>query len=126
MYDEYGNAMYDYGKGMNAGLNRPIYGDSNAISQAILDTNSLEGNTFYGFAFAEVSLPYGFKVTSNNTVNLDEYRSTSVTNPYYGQYKTQNGIVTKAHTRTINYTFQQMVQWSHLFNNKHNVNSKQC
>ena len=122
MYDEYGNAMYDYGKGMNAGLNRPIYGDSNAISQAILDTNSLEGNTFYGFAFAEVSLPYGFKVTSNNTVNLDEYRSTSVTNPYYGQYKTQNGIVSKAHTRTINYTFQQMVQWSHLFNNKHNVN----
>jgi len=120
-YDEYGNAMYDYGKGMNAGLNRPIYGDSNAISQAILDTNELEGNNFYGFAFAEISFLKDFKFTTNNTVNLDEYRGTGVTNPYYGQYAVMNGIVSKSHTRTISYTFQQMLQWSHLFG-KHNVN----
>jgi TonB-linked SusC/RagA family outer membrane protein len=119
--DDNGNTMYDYGDGMNAGLNRPVYGQSNAISSAILDTNEYNGNQFNGLGYIELRYK-DFKFTSNNSVGLNEMRQTNVTNPYYGQYSSSNGIVYKYHTRDLTYTFQQILNYSHLFNGKHNVN----
>lgn len=122
MVDKFGNTRYDYGSGDNAGLKRPIFGDSNAIDAMILDTNKVEGNNFNGAAFVEVRFLKDFKFTSNNNVNLQEMRQTLVTNPYYGQYATQNGVVAKYHTRSVDYTYQQLLTWNHKFG-KHNVDA---
>lgn len=122
MVDKFGNTRYDYGSGDNAGLKRPIFGDSNAIDAMILDTNKVEGNNFNGAAFVEVRFLKDFKFTSNNNVNLQEMRQTTVTNPYYGQYATQNGVVGKYHTRSVDYAYQQLLTWNHRFG-KHNVDA---
>lgn len=122
MVDKFGNTRYDYGSGDNAGLKRPIFGDSNAVDAMILDTNKVEGNNFNGAAFVEVRFLKDFKFTSNNNVNLQEMRQTTVTNPYYGQYATQNGAVGKYHTRSVDYTYQQLLTWNHKFG-KHNVDA---
>lgn len=122
MVDKFGNTRYDYGSGDNAGLKRPIFGDSNAVDAMILDTHKIEGNNFNGAAFVEVRFLKDFKFTSNNNVNLQEMRQTAVTNPYYGQYATQNGVVAKSHTRSVDYTYQQLLTWNHRFG-KHNVDA---
>ncbi|MDE6309272.1 MAG: TonB-dependent receptor [Muribaculaceae bacterium] len=119
MIDAYGNQIYDWGDN-NAGLTRPVYGQSNAIAASRLDKNYSESNAFNGTAFVEVRFLKDFKFTANNNVTLDETRVTNVTNPYYGLYKDNNGIVAKGHYRRQTYTFQQLLNWNRMFGN-HNV-----
>lgn len=123
MTDANGLTMYDYGdaKTMPTGLSRPAFGNSNALSQNLLDKNKSEGNAFTATGFFEVRFLKDFKFTSNNTVNVNETRYTLVTNPFYGQYATSNGIVTKTHDRRIDYSFQQLLTWTRAFG-VHNVN----
>lgn len=123
MTDANGLTMYDYGdaKTMPTGLSRPVFGNSNALSQNLLDKDKSEGNAFTATGFFEVRFLKDFKFTSNNTVNVNEARSTSVVNPFYGQYATMNGQVYKAHERRIDYSFQQLLTWTRAFG-LHNVN----
>lgn len=121
MVDQNGLQRFDYGDGANAGLKRPIFGDSNALNAAMLDTNESNGNLFNATGFFEVRFLNDFKFTSNNTVYLRETRSSSVTNPYYGAYADQKGMVGKGHTRQFNQSYQQLLNWSHTFNKVHNV-----
>lgn len=115
MVDANGITRYDYGDGENAGLKRPVFQESNAISGALLDVNKNNGNAFTGTGFFEVRFLKDFKFTSNNTVNIDERRYTNLANPYYGGYATSNGIITKEHYRRMNYTFQQLLNWNRKF-----------
>lgn len=120
MIDSFGNTMYDYGDGMNAGLVRPVFGGSNAIGSSRLDTNKAEGNAFNGIAFVEIRFLKDFKFTSNNNFAVDDTRYTSVTNPYYGMYSSSNGIVSKQQVNGRDYAFQQLLNWNRMFG-KHNV-----
>lgn len=120
MTDSYGNVRYDYGEGDNAGMERPVYPQANAIDESRLNTNKLEGNAMTGSAFVEIRFLRDFKFTSNNTVNIDESRGTSIVNPYYGMYKTSNGMITKSHARTLDYSLQQLLTWTRQFD-KHDV-----
>lgn len=120
MYDNNGLLMYDYGNGMNAGLQRPYFADSNAISAATLNTNKASYNSLYASGFAEIRFLKDFKFTSNNTVNLLETRSTSIQNPFYGQAQPDGGNIYKAHARTTSYTYNQLLNWNRMFN-QHNV-----
>lgn len=124
MKDDAGNVMYDYGDpnypGCNAGLSRPIYPNSNAVSDAILNVNRIEGNTMNASGFAEIRFLDHFKFSSVNTVFVDETRGTAATNPYYGQYYTLGGSVYKTHARSFSYTYQQILNYTNSFG-KHNV-----
>ena len=62
-----------------------------------------------------------FKFTSTNDVYVDEGRSTTVTNPYYGSYASSNGIVSKTHARIFAYNFQQLLNYTKEIG-KHNIN----
>ncbi|WP_297072306.1 TonB-dependent receptor [uncultured Duncaniella sp.] len=121
MYNQYGVKLYDYGDGMNAGLERPYFANSNPISDNILNVDKNEGNAMTATGFAEIRFLRDFKFTSNNTVNVFEQRATDVTNPYFGQYATSNGIVQKVHARRIDYTYQQLLNWTRQFG-EHNIN----
>lgn len=121
MLDAQNFPRYDYGGGLNAGLRRPAFVGSNGISDALLNTDSRERNILQATGFIEIRFLKDFKFTSNNNVNLQESRATSVQNPYYGQMAPQEGIVTKEHSRITDYTFQQLLSWNHTFNRVHNV-----
>ena len=120
MTDVNGITRYDYGDGANAGNSRPYLGQSNAISNSILNTLNAEGNAINAVGFFEVRFLKDFKFSSTNSVYVDEMRQTNVTNPYYGQYASSNGIAYKYHTRQMAYNYQQLLNYKKSFG-PHNV-----
>jgi TonB-linked SusC/RagA family outer membrane protein len=116
IYDETAHInVYDYGDGEIIGIGRPNLGGGNQVASAQLDRNRTEGNTFNGTLTTEIIFPLGFKFTSINNYYLNESRSTNTTNPFYGQYKTNKGIISIDHDRTWSYNHQQRLNWHRQF-----------
>ncbi len=120
-YDANGLKRYDYGDGKNGGATRPFLGTTNAFDALNLDEDSYEGNAFSASGTAEVKFLKDFTFTTTNSMTLDETRSKDVTNPYYGQYASSNGILYVYHTRRVNYNFDQILNWHRIFDEKHDV-----
>ncbi len=120
MVDRNGITRYDYGGGLNAGLKRPFLVGTNGVSDAILNVNRNSMNLFTATGFIEVRFLKDFKFTSNNNVNLTEYRLTQTSNPFYGQFASSGGSNYKQHSRATDFTLQQLLNWNHLFG-QHNV-----
>ncbi len=123
MYDNNGIKRYDYGNGDNAGLTRPNMGNFNAVGMAMLDKNKGTDNAFTATGFVEVRFLKDFKFTSNNNINLTEYRLTTMQNPYYGPAVAEGGSVSKQHSRNTDFTFQQLLNWNRTFGGLHNVSA---
>ncbi len=121
MIDEHGFKIYDIGNGKNAGMQRRQGGLSNSLQDIQLNTNMSEGNAFSSSGFADIQLYKDLTLTVNGNVTVDETRETQVLNAYYGQFATSGGIVYKGHGRTINYNFQQLLNYSKTFADVHNV-----
>ena len=121
IYDKWGFPIYDIGNGANAGMKRTTGGTSNELQDIQLNKYHTEGNAFSASGFAEVRFYRDLKFVFNAGVNLDEYRSTSLLNPYYGQFASEGGIVTKSHGRQISYNLQQLLNYTHTFGHKHNL-----
>lgn len=115
MLDGNGLEMMDYGSGINAGMQRPFIADANPIQDNKLNTRNAEGNALSGNAFVDITPLPGLKVTLNGTFNLDETRFTYVYNPYYGQFDSTGGTVSKSHQRDYDYNLQQLVSYATSF-----------
>jgi TonB-linked SusC/RagA family outer membrane protein len=121
IYDEKSRMiLYDYGDRTINGQYRPYLSQSNPISANSLNTREREGNTVNATGTIELRLPYGFTFTSINSVYMREYRYTNTTNPFFGQYASSNGIVSKEHMRWWNYNYQQRLNWRGTFG-KHDI-----
>ncbi|MBR5833886.1 MAG: SusC/RagA family TonB-linked outer membrane protein [Bacteroidales bacterium] len=120
-YDQYGNKRYDFGDGSNAGMSRPISGNANALQTVTLDTNNSEGNAINGTGYFEVKFLKDFTFTFNAGVGVDETRSTSINNMYYGQFAANGGIISKSHGRSFYLNLQQLLNWNRTFADYHNV-----
>lgn len=112
MQDSNGITMYDYGNGGNAGLYRPFLGNSNALSNLLLDTYGSEGNAVYASGFADITFLHDFKFSTINMAAVNETRLTQITNPYYGQYASSNGQNWKEHDRSFAYDYQQLLTYA--------------
>ena len=121
MVDDRGNIKYDYGAGANAGQVRPVMNNANPLQSLTLDKSNSEGNALNGTAYAEVNFLKDFKFTFNVGMGLDETRSTSVKNPYYGQFASMGGIISKSHARTYYFNMQQLISWDRTFADIHHV-----
>lgn len=115
MKDGNGFTRHDFGNGDYAGLIRPFLPTANPYLTNQLDVYYTEGNTFNASGFAEFTFLKNFKFTWRSGVNVAESRTSSVTNPYYGQYANSNGIVSKSHSRSFAYNHQQILNWSDSF-----------
>ncbi len=116
IYDETSRQIYyDYGDRSINGQFRPYLSQANPISANQLDTREREGNTVNATGTIEIRLPYGFTFYSINSAYMREYRYTNTTNPFFGQYASSKGIVTKEHLRWWNYNFQQRLNWRGAF-----------
>ena len=113
--DQWGFEMMDYGEGMNAGLVRPQFANSNALFANKVNTRYSEGNAMNASGAADISFLKHFKFTVNASENVDEYRFTSVQNPYYGQFASSKGSVSKQHTRTTGFNTQQLLNYDQAF-----------
>ena len=115
MVDQNGIQMMDYGSGINAGMIRPFISDANPIQDNKLNTRNAEGNAVSANAFIDITPLEGLKVTLNGTFNLDETRGTTVLNPYYGQFDSTGGTVSKSHARVYDYNLQQLISYAKSF-----------
>ena len=121
MVDENGYRMMDYGDGMNAGLVRTILPNGNALMGNLLNTYNSKGNAFNMNGTADFSFLKYFKLTVNAAMNVDEYRSTYVSNMFYGQFAPSGGSVGIAHVRSKTLNTQQLLNYTQQFG-QHNLN----
>ena len=121
MTDKYGFQVYDNGDGMNGGSVRPSAAQSNPLQDIILNKYRSEGNAFSANGFADFLLYKGLKLTVNGAMDLDETRHTTMMNPYYGQFATSGGVISKSHSRMISYNLQQYLTYNETFADKHNI-----
>ena len=121
IYDKWGFPIYDIGNGANAGMKRTTGGTSNELQDIQLNKYSSNDNAFSASGFAEVRFYRDLKFVFNAGMSLDEMRGTSLLNPYYGQFASEGGIVSKSHDRDISYNLQQLLNYTHTFGTKHNL-----
>ena len=123
MKDQYGWDMYDSGDGSVWGLTRFSGSQANPLQLIGLDKSNSEGNAFSVNGFADFIFMPGLKLTINGAVTIDETRSTNMSNPYYGQFVTNGGIVSKYHSRSYNHNLQQLLNYNTSFgaNDEHNL-----
>jgi TonB-linked SusC/RagA family outer membrane protein len=123
LYDERGMKRYDYGNTFGlqngGGYTRPNATQANPVSDMQLNINNFEGNAFNVTGFAEASFLKDFKFTFNAGVNLDETRSTTLYNRYYGQFAANGGVVEKGHSRLLDLNLQQLLSWDKSFGAHH-------
>ena len=118
--DGNGIQMMDYGKGLNGGFTRPFISDANPIQDVRLNTTNNEGNAATGNGFIDITPIEGLKLSLNATYNLDETRTTYVYNPYYGQFDSTGGTVSKYHSRSYDFNMQHLLTYAKTFGEKHN------
>ena len=118
--DGNGIEIMDYGSGQNAGFARPFISDANPMQDIKLNTRNTEGNALTTSGFADFQFFPFLKLTVNGTLFLDESRYTYVYNPYYGQFDSTGGTVSKAHERLFSYNLQQLLNFNKSFG-RHNV-----
>ena len=115
MKDKYGWNVYDSGDGSVWGLTRFSGSQSNPLQNIWLDEANSEGNAFSVNGFADFIFMPGLKLTINGSVTIDETRSTSMRNPYYGQFVANKGVLTKSHGRSYNHNLQQFLTYDKSF-----------
>ena len=76
---------------------------------------------FNGTAYFDVTFLKDFKFTFNAGVSLDETRSTSVLNPWFGQFASEKGSVSKGHQRNFDLNLQQILNYTKQIG-PHNIN----
>ena len=121
--DKYGWPVYDTGDGRDNGVLRPNGQQSNPLQLIWLNESNSEGNAFGVNGFADFIIIPGLKLTLNGSVTIDETRSTSLSNPYYGQFVTNGGVVTKSHSRVYSHNLQQLLNYNTVFgaNEEHSL-----
>ena len=115
MKDGNGFTMYDYGDGDVVGIERPFLPGGNPYSSNVLDTDHYEGNSMNATGFFDLTLAKGLVFSWNSGVTVDETRSNTFTNPYYGSYASSNGIAGLYHTRSLAYNHQQLLNYTAEF-----------
>ena len=122
LLDSRGMKRYDYGDTFSTqtgGYTRPNFTQANPVSDMLLNINNYEGNAFNLTGYAEASFWKDFKFTFNAGVNLDETRSTTLLNKYYGQFASSGGVVEKGHSRLLDLNLQQLLSWDRSFGIHH-------
>jgi len=115
--------IYDTGDGSIWGMSRFSGSQSNPLQNIWLDEANSEGNAFSVSGFADFTIIPGLVLTINGSVTIDETRSTSLKNPYYGQFTTNKGLLSKSHGRSYNHNLQQLLNYNKSFgaNEEHNL-----
>ena len=115
--------IYDTGDGSILGISRFSGSQSNPLQNIWLDQSNSEGNAFSVSGFADFTIIPGLVLTLNGSVTIDETRSTSKKNPYYGQFAANKGTLSKSHGRSYNHNLQQLLNYNKSFgaNEEHNI-----
>ena len=115
--DKNGYKRYDWGNGANAGMERAVSSNSNALQGAELNVNRSEGNALNATGFAEARFLRHFKANFNAGTGLQEWRVTEMNNMFYGQFAPDGGVLSVAHRRSFSINLQEYLEYSNSIGN---------
>lgn len=126
--DANGNRQYEYGSEDDNGYaNRPSAQGFNSKAElfnnkAYYGRNSLSARTYVTFGtIKEDAKLYGLKLTMNFGTDYTDYQRTLVADKYHGNAAQQGGRISKTNTRTLSYTFNQLLSYDRTFGD-HSIN----
>ena len=118
MYDSQGNVRYDYGTEMGK---RPIGANAHPIDQQLHNIYKGSADVINAKAYAEFSFLKDFKLTVNASIDNFNSRSVSFQTPIGGDAQNVNGRGTTEMSRYFVINANQLLNWSHTYNQVHNV-----
>jgi TonB-linked SusC/RagA family outer membrane protein len=114
--------MYDWGDGKYNSLDsdgnvvaRPYGTNTNLINSLSLDANKHVDNSLNADGYVDVSFLKDFKFTFKTGTSVWESAYTYTSNPYYGYYNADGGVLTKTTSRTTTLNMQELLNWSHSY-----------
>ena len=118
IYDSQGNVRYDYGTEMGK---RPQGSNVHPIDQQLNDIYRGSTDVVNAKAYAEFSFLKDFKLTVNASIDNFNSRSVSFQTPIGGDALNVNGRGTTKMSRYFVINANQLLNWSHTYNQLHNV-----
>ena len=116
-----GLPVYDFGFKQFPTLEaRPGSGWANPLAENTYNKNINDATVLGLRSYADILIPYGFKITLNVGYDVDNTYFTETTNPFYGQYASAGGQVVKQLSYTGTLNLQQLLNWSHAYGD-HNI-----
>ena len=126
--DEYGNRQYEYGEEDDNGFaNRPSAQGFNSKAELYNNKsyntrNTLSARSYVTFGTTrEEAKLYGLKFSLNLGTDFNDYQGTIVHDKYHGNAAQQGGRISKINTRTLSYTFNQLLTYDRTFGD-HSIN----
>ena len=126
--DANGNLQYEYGSEDDNGLaNRPSAQGFNSKAElfnnkSYYGRNSLSSRTYVTLGtIREEAKLYGLKFSVNFGTDFTDYQRTLVNDKYHGNAALQGGRISKTNTRTLSYTFNQLLTYDRTFGD-HSIN----
>jgi len=108
--DVNGNPIYDGGTGT-----RNQYVGRHVIWENELDSDQILRNTLQGMLFTDINLTRDLIFTLKGELNVRSQTETTYDNPIIGDGAGNNGRGGKDTYNYKNYTFQQLLNWSHTY-----------
>ena len=118
IYDSQGNVRYDYGTEMGK---RPQGANAHPIDQQLHNIYRGSTDVINAKAYAEFSFLKDFKLTVNASIDNFNSRSVSFQTPIGGDAQNVNGRGTTQMSRYFVINANQLLNWSHTYNQVHNV-----
>lgn len=120
--DEAGNLQYEYGdEDDNGYANRPTAQGFNSRAElynnkAYYYRNTLSARSYITLGTTKKdALLYGLRLTANLGTDFNDYQRTITNDKYHGNAADQGGRLSKTNTRTLSYTFNQILNYDRTF-----------
>ena len=120
--DQDGNLQYEYGdEDDNGYANRPTAQGFNSKAElynnkAYYNRNTLSARSYLTLGTTNKdALLYGLRLTANLGTDFNDYQRTLTNDKYHGNAADQGGRLSKTNTRTLSYTFNQIVNYDRSF-----------
>ena len=111
--DEFGNKQYD--------VTSPYLDNRNIAYELRNNRQESRRNVLGTQTFFTLNLPYDFSVTVKGDLNTSTSNNKNYDNPNIGDGATNNGRLTSEAYQYTNYTVQELINWTHSYKEKHNV-----
>lgn len=126
--DENGNLQYEYGaEDDNSYANRPVAQGFNSKAElynnkAYYTRNTLSTRSYLTLGtINKESLLYGLRFSVNLGADFNDYQRTILNDKYHGNAAAQGGRLSKTNTRTLSYTFNQILNYDKTIANAHDI-----
>ena len=133
MIDEYGNASYDYAKGIQTYSKPASVLQGYNMTRGFLQGNPLgannynnvftEGNVLNGNIVGTINILPSLKLDVNSSLSLGHSLASDYENAYYGPKVSVGGQVSKSQTKTLRQNHVQTLNWYNTFGDVHNWNA---